>query len=181
MLSREYLRERADDYRIALKNRGASVDIERFVELDGERRRTIASVEQLKNQRNTASQEIAQLKKNKEDASAQIDAMKKVGDEIRELDARLADIEAELQNLELYFPNVPHESVPVGPDESANRIERTWGEKPSLDFEPKPHWEIGESLGILDFERAAKITGARFTVLLGAAARLSRALSAFML
>jgi len=181
MLSREYLRERADDYRTALKNRGASVDIERFVELDGERRRTIARVEQLKNQRNTASQEIAQLKKNKEDASAQIDAMKKVGDEIRELDARLADIDGELQNLELYFPNVPHESVPVGPDESANRIERTWGEKPSLDFEPKAHWEIGESLGILDFERAAKITGARFTVLLGAAARLSRALSAFML
>ncbi len=181
MLSREYLRERADEYRIALKNRGASVDIERFVELDGERRRTIARVEQLKNQRNTASQEIAQLKKNKQDASAQIEAMKKVGDEIKELDARLAEIEAELENLELYFPNVPDASVPVGPDESANRVERTWGERPSFDFAPKAHWDIGEALGILDFERAAKITGARFTVLLGAAAKLSRALSAFML
>jgi seryl-tRNA synthetase len=185
MLSRDYLRERADEYRIALKNRGASVDIgadiERFVELDAERRRTIARVEQLKNQRNTASQEIAQLKKNKQDASAQIDAMKKVGDEIKELDAHIAEIELELENLELYFPNVPHPSVPVGPDESANRIERTWGEKPSFDFDPKPHWEIGEALGILDFERAAKITGARFTVLLGAAAKLSRSLSAFML
>ncbi|HEY2322651.1 MAG TPA: serine--tRNA ligase [Thermoanaerobaculia bacterium] len=181
MLSRDYLRERADEYRIALKNRGASVDLERFVELDAERRRTIARVEQLKNQRNTVSQEIAQLKKNKQDASAQIDAMKKVGDEIKELDARLAQIEAELNDLELYFPNVPDSSVPIGPDESANRIERTWGEKPSFDFEPKPHWEIGESLGILDFERAAKITGARFTVLLGAAAKLSRSLSAFML
>lgn len=181
MLSREYLRERADEYRIALKNRGASVDIERFVEVDAERRRTIARVEQLKNQRNVASQEIAQLKRNKQDASAQIEAMKKVGDEIRELDARLADLELELENLELYFPNVPDASVPVGPDESANRVERTWGEKPSFDFAPKPHWEIGESLGILDFERAAKITGARFTVLLGAAAKLSRALSAFML
>ena len=181
MLSREYLRERADDYRIALKNRGASVDIERFVELDAERRRTIATVEQLKNQRNTASQEIAQLKKNKQDASAQIDAMKKVGDEIKVLDTRLAELEAELENLELYFPNVPDASVPVGPDESANRVERTWGEKPSIDFTPKPHWDLGEALGILDFERATKITGARFTVLLGAAAKLSRALSAFML
>ncbi|HEY2092039.1 MAG TPA: serine--tRNA ligase [Thermoanaerobaculia bacterium] len=181
MLSREYLRERADDYRIALKNRGASVDIERFIELDAERRRTIARVEQLKNQRNTASQEIAQLKKNKQDASAQIEAMKKVGEEIKELDARLAELEVELETLELYFPNVPDASVPIGPDESANRVERTWGEKPSFDFEPKAHWEIGESLGILDFERAAKITGARFTVLLGAAAKLSRALSAFML
>lgn len=181
MLSREYLRERADEYRIALKNRGASVDIERFVELDAERRRTIARVEQLKNQRNTASQEIAQLKKNKQDASTQIEAMKKVGDEIKELDARLAEIEAELENLELYFPNVPDASVPIGPDESANRVERMWGEKPSFDFAPKAHWDIGEALGILDFERAAKITGARFTVLLGAAAKLSRALSAFML
>ncbi len=185
MLSRDYLRERADDYRIALKNRGALVDlgadIERFVEVDAERRRTIARVEQLKNQRNTASQEIAQLKKNKQDASAQIEAMKKVGDEIKELDARLAELELELENLELYFPNVPDASVPVGPDESANRVERTWGEKPSFDFAPKPHWEIGEALGILDFERAAKITGARFAVLLGAAAKLSRALSAFML
>jgi seryl-tRNA synthetase len=181
MLSRDYLRERTDEYRIALKNRGAAVDLERFVELDAERRRTIARVEQLKNQRNTASQEIAQLKKNKQDASAQIDAMKKVGDEIKELDAPIAGIEAELENLELYFPNVHDASVPIGPDESANRVERTWGEKPSFDFEPKPHWEIGESLGILDFERAAKITGARFSVLLGAAAKLSRSLSAFML
>src|SRR5213075_553874 len=89
--------------------------------------------------------------------------------------------ESELQSLELYFPNVPHQSVPIGLDESANRVERTWGEKPSFAFQPKAHWEIGEALGILDFERAAKITGARFAVLLGAAARLSRALSAFML
>jgi len=181
MLSREYLREHADEYQTALKNRGASVDLERFVELDAERRRTIAHVEQLKNQRNNASQEIAQLKKNKQDASTQIEAMKKVGDDIKTLDARLAELEAELENLELYFPNVPDSSVPVGPDESANRVERSWGEKPSFDFAPKAHWEIGETLGILDFERATKITGARFTVLLGAAAKLSRSLSAFML
>lgn len=181
MLSREYLREHADDYRTALKNRRATVDLERFVELDVERRATIVRVEALKSQRNAASQAIATLKKNKQDASAQIDAMKSVGDEIRALDERLAQIEDELRALELFFPNVPHESVPVGPDESANRVERTWGEKPSFAFAPKPHWEIGEQLGILDFERAAKITGARFTVLYAAAARLSRSLAGFML
>jgi seryl-tRNA synthetase len=181
MLSREYLRERADHYRQALKNRGASVDIERFLELDAERRRTIAQVEQLKAQRNTASQEIATLKKNKQDATAQIDAMKRVGDEIKDLDARLGQIEEELKNLELYFPNVPHESVPVGADESANTVVRTWGEKPSFRFTPKAHWELGESLGILDFDRATKITGARFTVLTGPGAHLSRALMNFML
>ena len=181
MLSREYLRERTDDYRTALQNRGATADIERFLELDAERRRTITQVEALKAQRNSASQEIAQLKKNKQDATSQIEAMKRVGDEIKQLDERLGAIEEELQNLELHFPNVPDATVPIGPDESANRVERVWGEKPHFDFEPKPHWDLGEALGILDFERAAKITGARFTVLNGAAAHLSRALMNFML
>jgi seryl-tRNA synthetase len=181
MLSREYLREHADDYRQALKNRNAKVDLERFLELDGERRRTIAQGEALKNQRNVASQEIAQLKKNKQDATAQIEATKRTGDEIKQLDERLAAIEEELKNLELYFPNVPHESVPVGTDESANRVERVWGERPSFDFTPKSHWDLGEALGILDFERATKITGARFAILYGAAAKLNRALMNFFL
>jgi seryl-tRNA synthetase len=181
MLSREYLREHPDDYRQALKNRGASVDLDRFLGLDAERRRTIAQVEQLKAQRNSASQEIATLKKNKQDAAAQIEAMKAVGEEIKQLDERLAQIENELQTLELFFPNVPQPSVPVGPDESANRVERTWGEKPHFDFPPRAHWEIGESLGILDFERATKITGARFSILSGGGAQLSRALMNFML
>ncbi|HEX2836448.1 MAG TPA: serine--tRNA ligase [Thermoanaerobaculia bacterium] len=181
MLDRGYLRENTDHYRDALKNRRATVDLERFVELDAERRRSIAQVEQLKAQRNAASQEIATLKKNKQDASAQIEAMKSVGDEIKSLDERLAQLEEELKNLELYFPNVPHESVPVGADENDNRIERTWGEKPSFAFTPKSHWDIGEQLGILDFERATKVTGARFSFLYGAAAKLSRALMNFML
>ena len=181
MLAREYLREHADDYRVALKNRGSKVDLERFLELDAERRKTIARVETLKNQRNVASQQIAALKKSKQDASAQIDAMKRVGDEIKELDARLADIEEELRAIELELPNVPHETVPVGADESANRIERTWGEKPKFDFEPKAHWDVGEALGILDFDRAAKITGARFALICGAGARLNRALIDFFL
>ena len=181
MLAREYLRENAETYRQALKNRGATVDIERFLELDSERRRSIAAVEQLKAQKNAASQEIATLKKNKQDAASQIDAMKRLGDEIRTLDDRLAQIEEEFRTLELYFPNVPHESVPIGPDESANRVEREWGTRPSFDFAPKAHWDLGEQLGILDFDRATKITGARFAILLGAGAKLSRALMNFML
>jgi seryl-tRNA synthetase len=181
MLARDYLRERADDYRQALKNRRATVDLDRFLELDSERRRVITEVEQLKARKNTASQEIAALKKNKQDASAQIEALKGVGDDIARLDEAKGKIEDELSQLERGFPNAPHESVPVGADESANRVERTWGERPSFDFDPRPHWEIGESRAILDFDRAAKITGARFAILLGAGAQLSRALMNFML
>ncbi|HEX8410616.1 MAG TPA: serine--tRNA ligase [Thermoanaerobaculia bacterium] len=181
MLAREYLRENVEAYRQALQNRGAAVDLERFIELDGERRRSIAAVEQLKAQKNAASLEIATLKKNKQDASAQIDAMKRVGDEIKTLDDRLAAIENELDTLQLYFPNVPHESVPIGRDETANRLEREWGPRPEFDFAPKAHWDLGEQLGILDFDRATKITGARFSILLGAGAKLSRALMNFML
>ncbi len=181
MLSREWLREHPDEYRAALKNRGKTAGLDRFLDLEAERRRTIVQVETLKNQRNVASQEIAKLKKAKQDASSQIDAMKRVGDDIKKLDERLAAIETELSDVELGFPNVPDASVPVGPDESANRVERTWGTKPKFDFAPKPHWDIGEALGILDFDRAAKIAGARFTVLYGMAAKLSRALMSFML
>jgi seryl-tRNA synthetase len=112
MLAREYLRENAGDYRAALKNRGATVDLERFLELDGERRQTITHVETLKNQRNVASQEIATLKKSKQDASAQIEAMQRVGDEIKELDARLAAIQEELRKNDLDLPNVTQESDP---------------------------------------------------------------------
>jgi seryl-tRNA synthetase len=181
MLAREYLRENADAYRIALKNRGAVADVDRFLSLDAERRRIIAQVERLKNQRNVASQEIASLKKNKQDASMQIEAMKGVGEEIRQLDERLAGIEDELRALEWEYPNVPHHTVPVGHDESANRVERTWGQKPKFDFAPKAHWDLGEALGILDFDRGAKITGARFSLILGAGAKLNRALIDFFL
>ena len=181
MLAREYLREHADEYRTALKNRGATIDLDRFVELDAERRRLITRVETLKNQRNVASQEIAALKKNKQDAASQIEAMKRVGDEIKELDARLTQIEEELRTIELGLPNVPDSSVPIGADESENRVERSWGEKPKFDFQPKAHWDIGEALGILDFERGTKVTGTRFTFLSGGAARLNRALIDFFL
>jgi seryl-tRNA synthetase len=180
MLSRDYLRENADAYRAALRNRNTQAELDRFLDLDAERRRIITTVEALKNQRNTASQEIAALKKSKQDASGQIEAMKRVGEQIKQLDERLVEVERDLRDVELRFPNVPEPSVPVG-DETANRVERTWGRKPAFDFAPRPHWEIGEALGILDFDRAAKITGARFTILRGMGAKLSRALMNFML
>ncbi len=181
MLSRDYLRESADPYREALRNRGAAADLDRFLDLDRERREVIKEVEVLKNRRNTASQEIAALKKAKQDAAAQIEAMKDVGDRIKGLDERLASIEEELHEVEMGFPNVPDPEVPVGPDESANRVERVWGTPPSFDFEPKAHWDLGPALGILDFDRAAKISGARFSILMGEGARLERALISFML
>ncbi|HVT01997.1 MAG TPA: serine--tRNA ligase [Thermoanaerobaculia bacterium] len=181
MLSREFLREHADEYGTALKNRNTSVDLETFLRLDTERRETIHRVEGLKSQRNKASEEIAQLKKAKGDASRQIEAMKHVGEEIKSLDLRLVETEEQLHALEMTFPNVPDSSVPVGADESANQVERVLGAAPELDFPARPHWELGEMLGILDFERASKITGARFSVLFGAGARLERALTAFML
>src|SRR5258708_6260068 len=181
MLSREYLRERTDDYRNALKSRGANADLDAFLNLDAERRRIITQVEALKAQRNAASQEIAALKKGKQDASAQIKATKHLGDEIGQLDEQLAAVEADLRESELHFPNVPHDSVPVGPDETHNRVERLWGTKPSFPFTPKNHWEIGEALGILDFERATKVTGTRFVFLTAAGAKLNRALINFFL
>lgn len=181
MLDRGYLREHSDDYRLVLDNRRANADLNHFLVLDAERRRIITKVEALKAQRNTAILEIAALKKDKQDAGPQIESNKRLGDEIKGLDEQLAAVETDLQTSELYFPNVPHESVPVGPDEAHNRVERTWGEKPSFDFTPKNHWDLGEALGILDFERATKVTGARFAFLTAGGAKLNRALINFFL
>ena len=181
MLSREFLREQPDAYRDALKKRGMDVELDRFLTLDVERREIIKNVETLKSQRNVASEEIARLKKAKEDAAGRIDAMKRLGDEIKLLDQKLVGVEEEMKRVELLFPNVPDDSVPVGADEQSNRVERVWGEPPQFDFEPKAHWDVGEQLGILDFERAAKVTGARFAVMWGMGSMLERALINFML
>lgn len=181
MLSREQLRDAPDLVRAAYRNRNAKVDLDRFLDLDAERRKIITDVEALKGRRNSASQEVSRLKKAKQEAAALIESTKGLGDEIKALDLKLAGVEEELRALELTFPNIPDSSVPVGADESANRQERTWGVPTVFDFKPNPHWEIGEALGILDFERAAKIAGARFSVLMGAGAQLERALISFML
>jgi seryl-tRNA synthetase len=181
MLDLKWVRDNLDTVQTALENRNSKIDLARFRELDSTRRELIVEVEQLKSHRNVVSGEIAKLKKAGENADDKVAAMRELGDTIKDIDVRLADIEEELGRLMLDIPNIPNESVPVGPDETANVEIRKWGEKPKFDFEPKQHWDIGTELGILDFERAAKITRARFVLYWDLGARLERSLLNLML
>jgi len=138
-------------------------------------------VEKLKQRRNEVSNEIAKMKREGQDTRGAILEMREVGDRIREMDDAIRKMDKKISDTLLSIPNIPHESVPYGKDESENVEVRRWREPRVFDFEPKAHWDIGVDLGILDFERAAKISGTRFTVLRGAGARLSRALVAFMI
>jgi len=164
-----------------LANRGSSVGLDALLEKDGERRTLIQKAEELKATRNQFSQKISQAKGQGPDMEQQKAEMRRISDEIKALDTRIRDIETAMEALAMDIPNIPHESVPVGPDSESNQVVRTWGEKPQFDFTPKDHWDIGETLGILDFKRAAKITGARFTVSWGLGSRLERSLISFML
>jgi len=155
--------------------------IGRFGELDARRRKAITEAENLKARRNRASEQIAQLKKNKQDATALIEETKALREQIQEQEKVAEELDAELRGLLVGIPNVPHASVPVGRTEEDNKEVRRWGEPPKFDFTPKPHWELGEALGILDLERAAKLTGARFAVYWDLGAKLERALANFML
>lgn len=182
MLARERLRSDFETVRDRLAERGFdTAELERWRQSDEERRAKLVEVEELKRQRNEASKAIGQVKSQGGDAAEQIAAMGRLKGDIEAIETRLTELEEALRDLELSFPNVANESVPVGADESANREERRVGPPPEFEFEPKNHWEIGPELGILDFERAAKITGARFTTYFGDGARLERALINFML
>lgn len=181
MLDQKFVRKNPDVLREALKRRKSAVDVDAFLALDAKRRGIIAEVEELKSERNTVSKEIGKRKKAGEDASDIVARMGQVGDRIKELDAAQRDVDAEVREWLLAVPNIPHESVPDGTDEDDNAEVSRWGAKPELDFEPKEHWEIGVALGGLDFERAAKLTGSRFVVYKGWAARMERALASFML
>ena len=182
MLPRELLRNDPERVRIALERRGAdTAPYEDWRELDEERRRELVAVEELKRRRNEASQQIARAKASGGDASAIIAEIATSKTRIAELEGKVAELEARAAEVELRLPNLPHDTVPVGRDESANRVERTVGEPRKFDFEPLPHWELGARLGILDFERGAKVAGARFTALFGAGAALERALAQLML
>ncbi len=182
MLSRTLLRDSPDHVRELLKARAADVgEVDRWHRLDGQRRACLTELEELLRQRNEASKAIGALKKKGEDASAAIERVAELKGRIPELEAESATVEEELRDLELTLPNLPHESVPRGDDESANRVERVVGEPRSFDFEVQAHWDLGPALGILDFERAAKVAGARFTTYFGAGARLERSLINFML
>jgi seryl-tRNA synthetase len=165
-----------------LRQRGADTSLlANFAELDKTRRSAITEVETLKAQRNALSQEIGRLKREGKDVAAITLETTSLKDRIAALETKATESDAEMRTLLEQIPNLPHHSVPVGSDEHANKLEKTWGEPTQLDFAAKPHWELGESLGILDFARAAKISGARFVIHYGAGARLERALANFML
>lgn len=181
MLELKFVRENIDRIDQMLRNRQLNLSLQPLLELDADRRRVLREVEDLKYRRNKASEEISVLKREKKDASSLIEEMKEVSQRIKALDQELAVIEEKFKEFLLFIPNMPHESVPVGVDEKDNPVVKTWGRRPDFDFEPRPHWEIGESLGILDFERAAKMTGARFVLYWKMGAALERALITFML
>jgi seryl-tRNA synthetase len=182
MLSRDFLRRNFESLPHLLRGRACDAGaLEKWGSLDAERRRLLTDVEAKKAERNRLSAEVGRRKKAGEDAAAEQERSRALGDEISRADERVREIEASFDAIELRLPNVPDESVPEGDDETANTVVKTWGDPPAFDFAPKPHWELGPDLGILDFERAAKITGARFTVLRGAASLLNRALIQFML
>jgi len=158
-----------------------SAKLDHFVELDRQRRELLTEVEGLRNKRKTVSQQIAKLKAKKEDAAALMADMRQVGVRIKDLDSRLSGVEAELRRIVMEIPNLCQDTVPGGKDDNDNVELRRWGREPEFSFTPKEHWEIGEALGVLDFERAAKLSGARFAVLKGMASRMERALINFML
>jgi seryl-tRNA synthetase len=183
MLARELVRTSPDRIRAALAARGSDAAFELLLSTDTRWREAQAELETLKAERNRGSKEVGALfaKGQKEAGEALRARMAELGARIAAAEQEAAALAGKAAELELAIPNLPHESVPLGPDEKANRMERTWGEPPSFGFEPQAHWDLGPALGILDFERAAKITGARFAVLWGAGAALERGLVTFML
>ena len=184
MLDIKLIREDPELVKKAILDRDMSAevaDVEGALDLDAQRRGILVKVEELKHERNQASEQIVALKKEGKDTTSITDSMRTISERIKEMDAEVRDIDERLRTVMLDIPNIPDESVPVGPDESFNKEIRRFGEPPSFTFKPKPHWDIGEPLDILDFERGAKIAAARFTLLKGAGARMERALINFML
>ena len=186
MLELRFIRENLDLVREKTAHRGLNTDkVDNFASVDSKRLDLLREVEALKNQRNTASKEIAQLKRGSDEEKKQADnlipEMRKASDRIKELDNELGDIQEQLNELVLSIPNLCSDDVPKGTDDEDNVEFKTWGEKPEFSFTPKTHWEIGEDEDIIDFERAAKLSGARFALLKGFASKLERALTNFML
>jgi seryl-tRNA synthetase len=181
MLEAKYIRDHLDEVRERLSSRGQTISLDQFVTIDGERRKTLQEWERLRSLQKKVSDEVSSKKREGENAAELISEMKKVSQELKELDGIVQEKEKAMQEFLLIIPNLPHSSVPVGKDSSDNDEVRRWGEIPKFDFEPKPHWDIGEELGILDFKSGAKIAGARFTLYWDLGARLERGLINFML
>ena len=181
MLDIKFVRENIDAVKTMLSNRHNKLSLDGFVDLEKKRREVLAETETLKAQRNSVSKQIGAMKKSGENADAMVAEMQAVGEKIAKLDAELKEIDGQLQDIMLSIPNMPKEDVPYGVDDSDNPEVRKHGEPTKFDFEPKAHWDIGEALDIIDSERAAKVTGARFTFYKGLGARLERALINFMM
>jgi seryl-tRNA synthetase len=181
MIDLRFIRENPQKVKEAVENKGENADVDALLGLDEKRRILLQQAEELKHQRNVVSEKIAQMKRKKEDTSSQIESMREVSNRIGALDNDLRELEERIDSMLLTIPNIPHESVPVGMDEDSNVEIKSWGQIPRFDFEPRPHWELGQILGILDLSRAAKVTGSGFLVLTGKGARLQRALINFML
>jgi seryl-tRNA synthetase len=181
MIDPTFLRENLELVREKMKQRGVSVTLDEFEQLDTGRRRLIVETEKLKHLRNVTNDEITALKKQRQDAGQKIAEMKDVSAKIKMLDEQLKEVDEKLRSIQLTIYNIPHATVPVGKDATANVEIRAVGDKPQFNFEPKAHWELGPRLGIIDFDRAAKIAGARFALYFGVGARLERALINFML
>ena len=182
MLDIKVIRENLDWSKKKLATRGIKPEeLDKLVAIDKERREALTKSEQLKQKRNEVSDQIAQAKRNKEDASDAIKTMREVGKEIKDLDKEVEDLTQKQKYILLRLPNFPADSDPIGPDESYNEEVRKWNEPTKFDFEPKPHWEIGTELNILDWDTAAKVSGARFVYYKGAGALLERAVSNFFL
>ena len=181
MLEIKFLRQNLHEVRQAMEARGADIDLDAFEKADSRRRKMLQEIEQLRHRRNSVSDQIAEMKKAGEDTEKLVLDMREVSGKIKTLDKTLTDAEKKVFDFLLEIPNLPHPSVPVGKDEHDNPLVREVGDPPAFDFQPLPHWTIGSNLGILDFERAAKITGARFPLYFGHGAALERALINFML
>ncbi|NOY69057.1 MAG: serine--tRNA ligase [Deltaproteobacteria bacterium] len=181
MLEIKYVRQNLFEVRQMLENRNDSADLNAFEQADEKRREILAGLEALRHERNVVSDEIAGMKKNGDDATNRIIQMREVSAQIKSLEAEIAEFDEKTKDVLIRIPNMPHKSVPVGKDENDNPVLYEVGTPAEFDFTPQAHWTIGEKLGILDFERAAKIAGARFPLYLGAGALLERALINFML
>lgn len=181
MLDTKWVREHYDELAEMLASRNNAFPLDRYKELDEERRKVLLEVEKLKERRNAGSKEVGIRKKAGEDTEALQNEIRELGEEIKKFDDKANEIESELDELALRIPNRPHASVPKGKDENDNIEMRRWGTSREFDFEPKPHWDLGEALGVMDFDRGVKIAESRFTVLKGAGARLERGLMNFML
>ena len=181
MLDIRFIRENVDKVKKSLKDRGMKADADKLLELDKERRKLLAEAEKLKSIRNKASDEIAKLKSEKKDTKDKIEEMKTVSQKIKQFDKKVEQISQKLHQIMLDIPNIPHSSVPIGPDSTHNKIIKTWGKMPEFGYNPRNHIELGEHLGIMDFPASSKITSSGFSLFIGDGAKMVRALLNFMI